>query len=174
MYSLLNFSTEDLVILFFGALVGYGITFLTFHLLDPAKAHVYSASIIALALTAYWVWLDHSLHAENRYYLRTVLIVITPGLGVMAVVCALDADGILNPRIPLLSHLMAVLKSGISVRAATGALVLVLLIHAVETAKFVTAWTNYEAALRTLALGTASDPALEVRSLYHRIALVPI
>jgi hypothetical protein len=37
---------------------------------------------------------------------------------------------------------------------------LVLLIHAVETAKFVTAWTHYQAAMRTLATGTQSDPAL--------------
>jgi hypothetical protein len=38
--------------------------------------------------------------------------------------------------------------------------VLVMLVHAVETAKFVTAWTNYKTAVRALATGAASDPAL--------------
>ena len=35
-----------------------------------------------------------------------------------------------------------------------------MLVHAVETAKFVMAWTNYKAAVAALATGTASDPSL--------------
>jgi hypothetical protein len=35
-----------------------------------------------------------------------------------------------------------------------------MLVHAVETAKFVAAWMNYQAAVRGLATGAASDPAL--------------
>jgi hypothetical protein len=42
----------------------------------------------------------------------------------------------------------------------SGALALVLLVHAVETGKFVYAWTQYKAAIRTLATGMASDPQL--------------
>jgi hypothetical protein len=38
--------------------------------------------------------------------------------------------------------------------------VLIALVHAVETAKFIAAWTDYKAAVRTLAMGAASDPAL--------------
>ncbi len=34
------------------------------------------------------------------------------------------------------------------------------LVHAVETAKFVAAWTDYAAALRTLAGGADADPVL--------------
>jgi hypothetical protein len=45
-------------------------------------------------------------------------------------------------------------------RAAVGAILVAMLVHAVETAKFVAAWTQYEAAVRTLAMGTTSDPAL--------------
>jgi hypothetical protein len=33
-------------------------------------------------------------------------------------------------------------------------------VHAVETAKFVTGWERYTAAVRTLATGSLSDPAL--------------
>jgi hypothetical protein len=35
-----------------------------------------------------------------------------------------------------------------------------MLVHAVETAKFVAAWTDYKAAVSALAMGTASDPRL--------------
>src|SRR5262249_56422565 len=35
-----------------------------------------------------------------------------------------------------------------------------MLVHAVETAKFVTGWARYTAAVRTLATGSLSDPAL--------------
>ena len=45
-------------------------------------------------------------------------------------------------------------------RAIAGAFVLVMLVHAVETEKFVAAWTKYKAAVAALAIGTASDPAL--------------
>src|SRR5207342_1124169 len=47
-----------------------------------------------------------------------------------------------------------------AIRAVTGALFLVMLVHAVETAKFVKAWSAYTSAVRTLVMSTASDPAL--------------
>jgi hypothetical protein len=37
---------------------------------------------------------------------------------------------------------------------------LMVLVHAVETVKFVSAWQAYVGAVRTLATGSASDPAL--------------
>ena len=39
-------------------------------------------------------------------------------------------------------------------------MLLTMLVHAVETAKFVAAWMDYKAAVRALATGTDSDPAL--------------
>lgn len=152
--------TGDLMLLLSGAIAGYGAALLACRRLAPANAHVHAASIVAAALAAYWLWFDHSLHAENRYYLRTVLLTATPALGMMAAAYAFDADGRLAWRVPLLTRLVTALKSAAAVRAVSGAFALVLLIHAVETAKFVTAWTNYEAAVRTLATGTASDPKL--------------
>src|SRR6202035_5758139 len=41
-----------------------------------------------------------------------------------------------------------------------GAFALTLFIHAVETTKFVRAWQDYKSAVRALATGTDSDPAL--------------
>jgi hypothetical protein len=41
-----------------------------------------------------------------------------------------------------------------------GAIALIVLVHAVETTKFVRAWTDYKSAVRALATGTDSDPAL--------------
>jgi hypothetical protein len=41
--------------------------------------------------------------------------------------------------------------------------VLVLLVHAVETAKFIRAWTDYKGAVVSLAMSATSDPALAPR-----------
>jgi hypothetical protein len=113
-----------------------------------------------MALALYWLRFDHALHTQNRYYLRTALLIATLGLGALAAAFALDAEGRLNLPIPLLPRLMAALTSGTAARTATGGLLLVMLVHAVETAKFVAAWTDYKAAVGTLAMGAASDPAL--------------
>jgi hypothetical protein len=44
--------------------------------------------------------------------------------------------------------------------AVAGAFLLLMLVHAVETAKFLPAWARYKDAMRVLAMGTQSDPAL--------------
>jgi hypothetical protein len=139
-------------------LTGYGIAFLILRRVTPESAHMHAAWIVAVTLAVYWLWFDHALHAENRYYLRTVLLIVTPLLGTMAAVRALDADGRL--RLSFLSRLMATCTGDVTARAATGAIVLVMLVHAVETTKFVAAWMNYQTAVRGLATGTASDPTL--------------
>ena len=64
------------------------------------------------------------------------------------------------PTKSVVEAFIATVVSGPSIRAIMGAIVLVALVHAVETAKFVSAWTAYKAAVRNLAMGTASDPAL--------------
>jgi hypothetical protein len=45
-------------------------------------------------------------------------------------------------------------------RTAAGAIALIALVHAVETARYVSAWTDYKAAVRALATGSLSDPQL--------------
>jgi hypothetical protein len=59
-----------------------------------------------------------------------------------------------------LAGAVGALARGEAARAAAGAILLLTLAHAVETIKFVAGWTRYEAAVRALAMGTASDPAL--------------
>jgi hypothetical protein len=149
-----------LVCLLLAALAGYGIALLVLWRLRPTKAHIYAASIVAVALVVYWLRFDHALHADNRYYLRTALLIGTPGFGVLAAMYALRAEGQLNLPVPLLPRLLTALASGAAIRAGVGAILLLMLVHAVETAKFVTAWTGYKAAVLALAMGTASDPLL--------------
>jgi hypothetical protein len=152
--------TGDLVLLLLGALASYGVVFLLIRRLTPTKAHVYAGWMVAVALAAHWPWLDHALHTENRYYLRTVILIATPVLGALAALYALHADARLNLPVPIPPRLMAVLTCDATARATAGALLLVMLVHAVETAKFVMAWTSYKDAVRALATGAASDPAL--------------
>jgi hypothetical protein len=151
--------TDDLVLLLFGALVSYGVVFYALRRLQPASP-LYSVLIVTLALLAHWVWFDHALHAENRYYMRTALLIVIPMFGCLSAAYACRADGDLIVGIPQLPRLLSALAKDGVVRMATGAMALLMLIHTVETAKFVTAWTHYTAAVRALATGTASDPAL--------------
>lgn len=150
----------SLVLLLSATIAGYGILFLIFRRLDPAKASAYAAVVVAAALTVYWLWFDHALHAENRYYLRTILVLATPALGALAAFYAINAEGRLHFSIPLQSRLLAAYQCKTIARAILGAFVLVMLVHAVETAKFVTEWTRYKTAIRTLAMSDASDPVL--------------
>src|SRR5262249_45034957 len=113
----------------------------------------------AVALLIYWLQFDQWVHASNRYYLRTALVVVTPVFGVLAAVYAMWADGT-PPDWPRLLQIAKFLASATAIRACTGAIVLSMAIHVVQTAKFVTHWTAYNAAVRALALGSASDPAL--------------
>jgi hypothetical protein len=136
-----------LLLLLVGAVAGYGLAFAILARLAPAKAHLYAAAIIAIALAAYWLRLDHAIHAENRYYMRTAVVVVTPILGAFA-------------ALPLPARMMAIVSGPMTARAITGAFALVMLVHAAETEKFVAAWTKYSAAVTALATGTASDPAL--------------
>ncbi len=156
----LNIFTGDLVLLLFGTIASYGVVFLVLARLTPAKAPIYVASIVAAALAAYWILVDHGLHAADRYYLRTILVIVTPMLGVLAAVHALRAGGRQILPMPGLARIMTVLSSRAIARAISGAFLLVMLVYAVETAKFVMAWTKYKAAVAALATGAASDPSL--------------
>ena len=149
-----------LALLLLITLASYGIVFYVVRRLSPVKASVCAASIVALGLGAHWLWFDGTLHTDNRYYLRTVLLIATPVLGVLAAAYALRADGRLNFAIPFMRRPMAAVAIDAVTRSAAGAIVLVTLVHIVETEKFVRAWRDYQAAVRTLATGALSDPAL--------------
>jgi hypothetical protein len=149
-----------LVLLLLAAIIGYGVIFFIFFRIAPTRAHFYAAAIVALALAVYWLSLDHGLHAANRYYIRTILVAVTPLLGALAAIYAVHADGE-SPLLEIVpTRITRVLTSRAMVHAIAGAFLLVMLVHVVETAKFVTQWTKYKAAVLALATSTASDPAL--------------
>jgi hypothetical protein len=92
--------------------------------------------------------------------MRTVLLLGTLTLGTIAALYVLRAERALKFRLPYLDGILDVLARDAALRLAGGAIVLVTLVHAVETAKFVGVWSDYKAALGALANGSASDPSL--------------
>jgi hypothetical protein len=152
--------TCDLAQLLFAVFATYAIAICTLWRLSPANATTYGVATVAVALATYWLWFDHTLHADNRYYMRTVVLIATPVLGAFAASYAVRAEGYVSFVTPPLLRLLSVLESGMITRAAAGALLLVMLVHVVETTKFVTAWTQYKDAVGALAVGVASDPGL--------------
>jgi hypothetical protein len=149
---------NPLLLLLAAALAGYVILFAILQQFAPAKAHVYAAIAIAAALVIYWLSFDRALHTQSRYFMRTLLLLGALSFGTLAALHALAAEN--KMPLPLVPHLMAMLRRDVVLRLASGAVILVMLVHAVETAKFVAAWAAYKIELRDLATGTASDPAL--------------
>ena len=150
----------DLVLLLLATLAGYAIAFAFLRRLTGQWAHVHAGAIVVAALAVYWLFLDHALHADNRYYLRTVLLLATPAIGALAGVHALAAEGRLDCSWTFLSRVVRAVSRKAVIRFAAGAVALIMLVHVVETAKFVSAWNRYTGAVRTLATGSLSDPEL--------------
>jgi hypothetical protein len=152
---------SELLLLLLGTLASYGIAFTVLRWLTPSKAHIGATLIATLALLAYWLWIDRALHANNRYYMRTALLIVTPVLSTLAIAQTLAADS--QPHrseVYWLAQLARARVDSVAARAICGAFFLVMLVHAVETMKFITAWTDYKAAVRALARDAASDPKL--------------
>jgi len=110
-------------------------------------------------LSIYWLHFDHSVHASSRYYLRTALVVVTPLLGALAAFAALTREGIAPNRLARLQDTLILPRGGTLCSLASVFLV-VSLIHAIETGKFVASWTDYRDAIAMLAISSHSDPAL--------------
>jgi len=151
--------TGALMRLFLAALASYTAALLILRRCKVALAHVYAAALVAGALAVYWLYFDGALHADNRYYMRTVLLVATPALGMLAAAHVL-AEGGHRLVVSFPPRVVAALTSDAMARAVAGALALVILVHAIETEKFVRVWSSYQSAVRTLAMGSASDPAI--------------
>lgn len=126
----------------------------------PRKAYAVSFAICVLLLAAYWFWFDKSLLAEARYNLRTVLLILTPAFGIAAAVHAMDGDARQRSPLPFLSKIAGAIERACNPRLIAGAFMLTLLVHTVETTKFIWVWTQYKGAIAALAAGAASDPAL--------------
>lgn len=148
-----------IVLLLFATLAGYGVVFLVFSRRAPDGASVYAALIVTAVLTMYWVWLDHTMHASSRYYLRTALVIVTPAFGALAALSAMHGDGQLASPFPGLERTMTAARTRGS-RPLAAAFLLLTLVHVVETGKFVAAWAHYRAAVAALAMGGEADPVL--------------
>jgi hypothetical protein len=121
---------------------------------------VYAAVLPAAALIVYWVWFDTSLLADARYELRTLLLIATPALGIAAAMQAMREEERRSSPFGWGMRLAGALERRLDPQIIVGAIALTLLVHAVETAKFVRGWANYKSAVRALGTGSASDPDL--------------
>jgi hypothetical protein len=125
-----------------------------------SRRPIHSACIVSGALAVYWLAFDRSLLAEARYTLRTALLVGTPIFGAFAVVSAMSVESLhASPYARIVVPLRRLLAR-LDPRMLVGALAISLLVHGIETAKFVAGWIDYKAAVRTLATGADSDPEL--------------
>jgi hypothetical protein len=149
----------SVVVLSFAALAGYGVIFLALSRFTPDRAYLHAAAIVAAMLSIYWLRFDHAIHASSRYYLRTVLVIVTPVFGALAALGTMDQDGRLALRFPRLQRAMTAVRNR-GARPLAAAFILLTLVHVIETVKFVAAWRHYRAAVTALAMGDESDPGL--------------
>jgi hypothetical protein len=149
----------ELVLVLLTAVIAYGAILLPLSIWLPRGACIFAAGILLGLLSVYWLRFDHSIHASSRYYLRTALVIATPLLGALAAITAMARGGIVLNRPARLWHAL------ISPRDATlstlaSIFLVVNLIHAIETGKFVASWIDYRDAITALAMGGKSDPTL--------------
>jgi hypothetical protein len=149
----------EVVLALMAALTTYGAIFAAAFLFSSRRACLYALAITLIALSIYWLQFDQSVHASSRYYLRTVLVLLTPVFGVFAAVTAMVGDGVaFRPSTTPPRFLTSPSQQAIC--ALAGAFAIVTLIHVVETEKFVSAWTDYRKAITALAMGQQADPSL--------------
>ncbi len=141
------------------AIASYVVVVSALRRLTPVYAHIFAAALVAVGLTVYWLRFADSVLAEDRYYMRTVLLVGTAGFGIVAAAVATWTEGGLADR-TLLSRGIAILAGGAWTNALVGLVALVMLVHTVETARFVQAFTQYRTAVRALAMSADTDRAL--------------
>jgi hypothetical protein len=124
----------------------------------PKRSCLVALSVLLVLLCIYWLGFDRAVHANSRYYMRTVLVIVIPLLGILAALSAMRREGFfvnaatrLERALPPFSHRTCALAS---------MLIVVTSIHVIETTKFVTAWSRYRDAIATLAMSEDADPAL--------------
>jgi hypothetical protein len=142
------------------ALAAYAAVLAISRALQIDRPHLCAALVCAAALILFWIWFDRWLLTEARYNLRTVLLMAIPVLGFIATLQSMTPDEWKRSLFPFIRSWLEAVRRLANPRALTGALALPLLVHTVETGKFLIAWTEYKSAIRALASGPATDPAL--------------
>ena len=151
---------QPAVLSLLAALTGFTIMLVVLRRISAPRPVAWAAMICAGALVVYWVWFDRSILADARYDLRTALLIGTPVFGILAAVQAMDNESRQKSVFSALSQWVNKIETGTNPRIIAAALLLTMLVYAVETTKFVEGWAGYETALRALATGVESDPAL--------------
>ena len=149
----------SIVLLLLATLAGYIVIFLMLSRAAPRRADVYAAVIVMVVLALYWLRLDHTLHASSRYYLRTALVILTPVFGALATLGAPHEGSRPAFSVPGLAWAKTAVRN-LGARPLAAAFMLLTLVHVIETGKFVSAWTDYRAAVAALAKSDQSDPVL--------------
>jgi hypothetical protein len=149
----------EVVLVLLAAVTAYGVILMLLSIWLPRWAWVCALGILLGSLFIYWLHFDHSVHASSRYYLRTVLVIATPLLGTLASLAAMTREGIVVGLPARLRHAL-ISPGGGRLRALASIFLLVTLIHAIETGKFVASWSDYRNAIAVLAISSKSDPAL--------------
>jgi hypothetical protein len=149
----------EVVVLLLAALAAYSVLFAAMRLMSSKGACICSLGIVLAVLTIFWLKVDHSVLANSRYYLRTALVLLLPVFAAMASLSAIaDEELVLEPLARLRRVQLSCSDTAICAFAA--AFLIVTSIHAVETGKFVIAWTKYRTAITALAMGDGADPSL--------------
>ena len=148
-----------LVLLLLTAVIAYGAMLIPLSIWLPRRACISALGLLLGLLAIYWLRFDHSIHASSRYYLRTALVIATPLLGALAAITAMAREGIVLNRPARLRHTLISPRDG-TLCALASIFLVVNLIHAIETGKFVASWMDYRDAIAGLAIGSESDPAL--------------
>jgi len=149
----------EVVLLLTAALTVYGVLFAAMKRMSSERACICSLGIVLALLSIYWLKLDHSVLASSRYYLRTAFVLLIPAFAAMATLSAMTEEELaFQPSIRLRRPMLS--WSDHTACTFAAAFLIVTSIHVVETGKFVTAWTDYRAAIAALATGNKADPSL--------------
>lgn len=148
-----------IVLVLLAAVIAYGAVFMLASKWLPRQACICASGIVLGLLTVYWLHFDHSLHADSRYYLRTVLVIAVPLLGGLAAITAMIKEGV---DLKTLARWRPGVNSwrGSSLCALASILFVFTVIHAVEAGKFVASWVDYRDAVAMLATSGQSDAGL--------------
>ena len=149
----------EIVVVLLAAVVVYAAALMLLSIWLPRWACICALGVVLGLLSIYWLHFDHSVHASSRYYLRTVLVIATPLLGTLAALAAMTGEGLVLNRRARLRHAL-ISPRGRTLCALASIFLVVTLIDAIETAKFVASWSNYRNAIAVLAMNSESDPAL--------------
>ena len=148
-----------LVLVLLTAVIAYGAILMPLSIWHPRGACIFALGILLGLLSIYWLRFVHSVHANSRYYLRTALVIATPLLGALAAITAMAREGIVLNRLARLRHALISPRDR-TLCALASIFLVVTLIHAIETGKFVASWIDYRDAIAVLAMSSKSDPAL--------------